>query len=222
MGRRGLGVRHGRAIGCAAAPHSRLGPNVLLEPCRCCALAASPLSGPGPVVMPALVGAGCTRAGRALDLVFSAAMATTKRRSGPAIWKQGLLAARPDLELEPSCVPRQETWIKRLHRGPAWPVDGGGRQVSMSGQGQKRAPAWDGRLCRSKVVPGSQNPTAGGLMLSLPTEELYQRSGAPRWLQPCCPLSSGDCLSLPFDSRFSEADGGLARRRPNSRKEKWN
>ena len=87
---------------------------------------------------------------------------------------------KPDLVLAALGVPRQETWIERLHQGQPglWMGVGGSFDV-WSGQ-KKRAPLWMGALRIEWLYRLIQEPSRWRRMLTLPEFALAVLSGNPR------------------------------------------
>jgi len=100
----------------------------------------------------------------------------------PEAWpglEQQLLTLQPDLVLAALGVPRQETWIGRLHptQGGLWMGVGGSFDV-WSGQ-KKRAPQWMGALQIEWLYRLLQEPSRWRRMLSLPQFAWAVISGNP-------------------------------------------
>ena len=89
-----------------------------------------------------------------------------------------LLSLKPDLVLAALGVPRQETWISRLHRDQPglWMGVGGSFDV-WSGQ-KKRAPRWMGTLQIEWLYRLIQEPSRWRRMLSLPRFAVAVMSGS--------------------------------------------
>ncbi len=79
-----------------------------------------------------------------------------------------LLAARPDLVLAALGVPRQETWIQRLHRGHGGVWIGVGGSFDVWAGTKKRAPAWMRALQIEWLFRLVQEPARWRRMLALP------------------------------------------------------
>ena len=102
----------------------------------------------------------------ALDLAF-----TIHGYQDPEQWpglEQQLLQARPDLVLVALGVPRQETWIQRLHSGQPGLWMGVGGSFDVWAGVKKRAPAWMGALQVEWLYRLIQEPARWRRMLSLP------------------------------------------------------
>ncbi|MEK9631142.1 MAG: WecB/TagA/CpsF family glycosyltransferase, partial [Synechococcus sp.] len=100
----------------------------------------------------------------------------------PEAWpglEQQLLSLKPDLVLAALGVPRQETWIQRLHQHQAglWMGVGGSFDV-WSGQ-KKRAPQWMGALQIEWLYRLLQEPSRWRRMLALPQFAWAVISGNP-------------------------------------------
>jgi len=100
----------------------------------------------------------------------------------PEAWpelEQQLLALKPDLVLAALGVPRQETWIQRLHQHQSglWMGVGGSFDV-WSGQ-KKRAPQWMGALQIEWLYRLLQEPSRWRRMLALPQFAWAVISGNP-------------------------------------------
>ena len=100
----------------------------------------------------------------------------------PEAWpglEQQLLSLKPDLVLAALGVPRQETWIQRLHHHQAglWMGVGGSFDV-WSGQ-KKRAPQWMGALPIEWLYRLLQEPSRRRRMLALPQFAWAVISGNP-------------------------------------------
>ena len=85
----------------------------------------------------------------------------------PALEEQ-LLAQRPDLVLVALGVPRQETWIQRLHAGQPGLWMGVGGSFDVWAGVKKRAPAWMGALQIEWLYRLVQEPARWRRMLALP------------------------------------------------------
>ena len=96
----------------------------------------------------------------------------------PALESQ-LQALKPDLVLAALGVPRQETWIQRLHQSQSglWMGVGGSFDV-WSGQ-KKRAPQWMGALQIEWLYRLVQEPSRWRRMLALPQFAWAVISGNP-------------------------------------------
>lgn len=89
----------------------------------------------------------------------------------PDAWpglEQLLLQARPDLVLVALGVPRQETWIQRLHPGQPGLWMGVGGSFDVWSGAKERAPAWMGRLQIEWLYRLIQEPSRWRRMLALP------------------------------------------------------
>ncbi|NDG74045.1 MAG: WecB/TagA/CpsF family glycosyltransferase [Synechococcaceae bacterium WB8_1B_136] len=89
----------------------------------------------------------------------------------PELWpglEQEMCAARPDLVLAALGVPRQETWIQRLHQGQPGLWMGVGGSFDVWAGSKKRAPAWMGRLQIEWLYRLIQEPSRWRRMLALP------------------------------------------------------
>lgn len=96
-----------------------------------------------------------------------------------------LLAARPDLVLAALGVPRQETWIQRLHQGQAGLWMGVGGSFDVWAGTKKRAPSWMGALQIEWLFRLYQEPYRWRRMLSLPAFAwAVIRSGGKRPRRP--------------------------------------
>jgi N-acetylglucosaminyldiphosphoundecaprenol N-acetyl-beta-D-mannosaminyltransferase len=101
-----------------------------------------------------------------LDLAF-----TIHGYQDPELWpglEQQLCAARPDLVLVALGVPRQETWIQRLHQGQPGLWMGVGGSFDVWSGTKERAPAWMGRLQIEWLYRLIQEPSRWRRMLALP------------------------------------------------------
>jgi N-acetylglucosaminyldiphosphoundecaprenol N-acetyl-beta-D-mannosaminyltransferase len=85
----------------------------------------------------------------------------------PAL-EQELLERRPDLVLVALGVPRQETWIQRLHTGQPGLWMGVGGSFDVWAGAKKRAPAWMGALQIEWLYRLVQEPARWRRMLALP------------------------------------------------------
>ena len=79
-----------------------------------------------------------------------------------------LLQAKPDLVLVALGVPRQETWIQRLHGGQPGLWMGVGGSFDVWSGTKERAPAWMGRLQIEWLYRLIQEPSRWRRMLALP------------------------------------------------------
>lgn len=79
-----------------------------------------------------------------------------------------LRQARPDLVLVALGVPRQETWIQRLHAGQPGLWMGVGGSFDVWSGTKERAPAWMGRLHIEWLYRLIQEPSRWRRMLALP------------------------------------------------------
>jgi N-acetylglucosaminyldiphosphoundecaprenol N-acetyl-beta-D-mannosaminyltransferase len=79
-----------------------------------------------------------------------------------------LLASHPDLVLAALGVPRQETWIQRLHRGQGGLWMGVGGSFDVWAGAKKRAPGWMGVLQIEWLYRLIQEPSRWRRMLALP------------------------------------------------------
>jgi len=89
----------------------------------------------------------------------------------PELWpglEQQLLEARPDLVLVALGVPRQETWIQRLHQGQPGLWMGVGGSFDVWSGIKQRAPQWMGRLQIEWLYRLLQEPSRWRRMLALP------------------------------------------------------
>ncbi|MCT0203415.1 WecB/TagA/CpsF family glycosyltransferase [Synechococcus sp. CS-602] len=123
------------------------------------------LVGASPAVMAALVERLRAR-WPGLNLVFTSD-GYQQAEAWPAL-EQGLLAARPDLVLAALGVPRQETWIQRMHRSQPGLWMGVGGSFDVWAGTKKRAPAWMGALQIEWLYRLYQEPHRWRRMLSLP------------------------------------------------------
>ena len=82
--------------------------------------------------------------------------------------EQQLQQARPDLVLVALGVPRQETWIQRLHPGQPGLWMGVGGSFDVWSGAKERAPAWMGRLQIEWLYRLIQEPSRWRRMLALP------------------------------------------------------
>ena len=101
-----------------------------------------------------------------LDLAF-----TIHGYQDPELWpglEEQLRAARPDLVLVALGVPRQETWIQRLHQGQPGLWMGVGGSFDVWSGTKERAPAWMGRLQIEWLYRLIQEPSRWRRMLALP------------------------------------------------------
>jgi len=101
-----------------------------------------------------------------LDLAF-----TIHGYQDPELWpglEEQLRAARPYLVLVALGVPRQETWIQRLHQGQPGLWMGVGGSFDVWSGTKERAPAWMGRLQIEWLYRLIQEPSRWRRMLALP------------------------------------------------------
>jgi N-acetylglucosaminyldiphosphoundecaprenol N-acetyl-beta-D-mannosaminyltransferase len=101
-----------------------------------------------------------------LDLAF-----TIHGYQDPELWpgiEAELQAAQPDLVLVALGVPRQETWIQRLHHGQPGLWMGVGGSFDVWSGTKERAPAWMGRLHIEWLYRLIQEPSRWRRMLALP------------------------------------------------------
>ncbi len=101
-----------------------------------------------------------------LDLVL-----TLHGYQDPALWpglEAELCGLRPDLVLAALGVPRQETWIQRLHQGQPGLWMGVGGSFDVWAGSKQRAPAWMGRLQIEWLYRLIQEPSRWRRMLALP------------------------------------------------------
>ncbi len=101
-----------------------------------------------------------------LNLVF-----TLHGYQDPALWpalEAELCGQRPDLVLAALGVPRQETWIQRLHQGQPGLWMGVGGSFDVWAGTKQRAPAWMGRLQIEWLYRLIQEPSRWRRMLALP------------------------------------------------------
>ena len=101
-----------------------------------------------------------------LDLAFS-----IHGYQDPEQWpgiEEQLRQARPDLVLAALGVPRQETWIQRLHQGQPGLWMGVGGSFDVWSGTKQRAPAWMGRLQIEWLYRLIQEPSRWRRMLALP------------------------------------------------------
>jgi N-acetylglucosaminyldiphosphoundecaprenol N-acetyl-beta-D-mannosaminyltransferase len=101
-----------------------------------------------------------------LDLVL-----TLHGYQDPALWpglEAELRGLRPDLVLAALGVPRQETWIQRLHQGQPGLWMGVGGSFDVWAGSKQRAPAWMGRLQIEWLYRLIQEPSRWRRMLALP------------------------------------------------------
>jgi N-acetylglucosaminyldiphosphoundecaprenol N-acetyl-beta-D-mannosaminyltransferase len=82
--------------------------------------------------------------------------------------EQQLLEARPDLVLVALGVPRQETWIQRLHQGQSGLWMGVGGSFDVWSGTKQRAPQWMSRLQIEWLYRLVQEPSRWRRMLALP------------------------------------------------------
>ena len=82
--------------------------------------------------------------------------------------EQELQQARPDLVLAALGVPRQETWIQRLHQGQPGLWMGVGGSFDVWSGSKQRAPQWMGRLQIEWLYRLIQEPSRWRRMLALP------------------------------------------------------
>jgi N-acetylglucosaminyldiphosphoundecaprenol N-acetyl-beta-D-mannosaminyltransferase len=102
----------------------------------------------------------------ALDLAF-----TIHGYQAPELWpgiEAELQAAQPDLVLVALGVPRQETWVQRLHAGQSGLWMGVGGSFDVWSGTKERAPAWMGRLHIEWLYRLIQEPSRWRRMLALP------------------------------------------------------
>jgi len=101
-----------------------------------------------------------------LDLAF-----TIHGYQNPEQWpgiEQQLQQARPDLVLAALGVPRQETWIQRLHAGQPGLWMGVGGSFDVWSGTKQRAPHWMGRFQIEWLYRLIQEPSRWRRMLALP------------------------------------------------------
>ena len=101
-----------------------------------------------------------------LDLAF-----TIHGYQAPELWpgiEAELQAAQPDLVLVALGVPRQETWVQRLHAGQSGLWMGVGGSFDVWSGTKERAPAWMGRLHIEWLYRLIQEPSRWRRMLALP------------------------------------------------------
>jgi len=101
-----------------------------------------------------------------LDLAF-----TIHGFQEPELWpgiEAELQAAQPDLVLVALGVPRQETWVQRLHDGQPGLWMGVGGSFDVWSGTKERAPAWMGRLHIEWLYRLIQEPSRWRRMLALP------------------------------------------------------
>jgi N-acetylglucosaminyldiphosphoundecaprenol N-acetyl-beta-D-mannosaminyltransferase len=101
-----------------------------------------------------------------LDLAF-----TIHGYQNPEQWpgiEQQLHQARPDLVLAALGVPRQETWIQRLHAGQPGLWMGVGGSFDVWSGTKQRAPHWMGRFQIEWLYRLIQEPSRWRRMLALP------------------------------------------------------
>ena len=123
------------------------------------------LVGASPEVMELLV-ARLRREIPGLDLAF-----TIHGYQDPEQWpgiEQQLQQAQPDLVLAALGVPRQETWIQRLHAGQSGLWMGVGGSFDVWSGIKQRAPQWMSRLQIEWLYRLIQEPTRWRRMLALP------------------------------------------------------
>jgi N-acetylglucosaminyldiphosphoundecaprenol N-acetyl-beta-D-mannosaminyltransferase len=82
--------------------------------------------------------------------------------------EQQLREARPDLVLAALGVPRQETWIQRLHAGQPGLWMGVGGSFDVWSGAKERAPEWMGRFQIEWLYRLIQEPSRWRRMLALP------------------------------------------------------
>jgi N-acetylglucosaminyldiphosphoundecaprenol N-acetyl-beta-D-mannosaminyltransferase len=82
--------------------------------------------------------------------------------------EQQLREARPDLVLAALGVPRQETWIQRLHAGQPGLWMGVGGSFDVWSGAKQRAPEWMGRFQIEWLYRLIQEPSRWRRMLALP------------------------------------------------------
>jgi N-acetylglucosaminyldiphosphoundecaprenol N-acetyl-beta-D-mannosaminyltransferase len=90
-----------------------------------------------------------------------------------------VLAARPDLVLAALGVPRQETWIQRLHQGQPGLWMGVGGSFDVWAGTKQRAPAWMGALQIEWLFRLYKEPYRWRRMLALPAFAWAVLSGSP-------------------------------------------
>jgi N-acetylglucosaminyldiphosphoundecaprenol N-acetyl-beta-D-mannosaminyltransferase len=101
-----------------------------------------------------------------LDLAFA-----IHGYQAPEQWpgiEQQLREARPDLVLAALGVPRQETWIQRLHAGQPGLWMGVGGSFDVWSGAKQRAPEWMGRFQIEWLYRLIQEPSRWRRMLALP------------------------------------------------------
>jgi N-acetylglucosaminyldiphosphoundecaprenol N-acetyl-beta-D-mannosaminyltransferase len=101
-----------------------------------------------------------------LDLAFA-----IHGYQAPEQWpgiEQQLREARPDLVLAALGVPRQETWIQRLHAGQPGLWMGVGGSFDVWSGAKQRAPEWMGRFQVEWLYRLIQEPSRWRRMLALP------------------------------------------------------
>jgi N-acetylglucosaminyldiphosphoundecaprenol N-acetyl-beta-D-mannosaminyltransferase len=82
--------------------------------------------------------------------------------------EEALQASQPDLVLAALGVPRQETWIQRLHQGQGGLWMGVGGSFDVWAGTKKRAPSWMGALQIEWLYRLIQEPSRWRRMLALP------------------------------------------------------
>ena len=113
-----------------------------------------------------------------LDLAF-----TIHGYQAPELWpgiEAELQAAQPDLVLVALGVPRQETWVQRLHAGQSGLWMGVGGSFDVWSGTKERAPAWMGRLHIEWLYRLIQEPSRWRRMLALPAFALAELRGGSR------------------------------------------
>ena len=133
------------------------------------------LVGASPEVM-ALLAASLPAELPGLDLAF-----TIHGYQPPEAWpgiEAELQQARPDLVLVALGVPRQETWIQRLHQGQPGLWMGVGGSFDVWSGTKERAPRWMGRLHIEWLYRLIQEPSRWRRMLALPAFVLAELRGA--------------------------------------------
>ena len=94
--------------------------------------------------------------------------------------EQDVLAARPDLVLAALGVPRQETWIQRLHQGQPGLWMGVGGSFDVWAGTKQRAPGWMGALQIEWLYRLYKEPHRWRRMLALPAFAWAVLSENPR------------------------------------------
>jgi N-acetylglucosaminyldiphosphoundecaprenol N-acetyl-beta-D-mannosaminyltransferase len=108
-------------------------------------------------------------------------IATIHGYQPPELWpgiEAELLEACPDLVLVALGVPRQETWIQRLHQGRSGLWMGVGGSFDVWSGTKERAPAWMGRLQIEWLYRLIQEPSRWRRMLALPAFALAVLRGS--------------------------------------------